>query len=144
MSYELINQVLLILHFLGLGMGFAASFSGMVMMGLLGRATPQERPVLARVQPAMTRVGDVGLVLLWVTGPILLFYKWGGFANVRWQFHAKFTVVILLTLVIGYMHSQMPKVRRGDAAAAARLPIAGRFAFVLAVTAVIFAVLAFH
>ena len=137
-------DVLLILHFLGLAMGFAASFSGMVIMGLMGGATPQERPILARVPPAMTRVSDVGLLLLWASGLILLFYKWGGFANVPWQFHVKFTVVILLTLLIGYMHSLMAKARRGDAGAAARMQAMGRIAFVLAVTAVIFAVLAFH
>jgi hypothetical protein len=139
-----IIDILLILHFLGLAMGFAASFSGMVMMGLMGRATPQERPVLARVPPAMTRVGDVGLLLLWASGLILLFYKWGGFAAVPWQFHAKFTVVILLTLLIGYMHSLMAKARRGDTAAAARMPTMGKIAFTLAVTAVVLAVLAFH
>jgi hypothetical protein len=138
-----LNQILLILHFLGLAMGLAVSFSGMVMQGLIDRAAPAEKTVLARFPPAMSRVGDIGLVLLWVSGLTLVFTKWGGFGVMPWTFHVKLTAVVILTALVGFIHSLMRKARNGDAAAAARIKSVGRVAFLFALTAVIFAVLTF-
>jgi hypothetical protein len=138
-----LNQILLILHLLGMSMGLAVSFSSMVMQGLIAKASASEGSVLARFMPLMTRVGDVGLALLWTTGLAMVFTKWNGFAALPWQFHVKLTAVVILTLLVGYIHMLMPKARTGDTAAAARIPIVGRVAFLAALTAVIFAVLTF-
>ncbi len=124
-------------------MGFAASFGNAVMAGIVAKAAPQEKPVLGRFPPAMVRFGSIGILLLWVTGLTMVFTKWGGFAVLPWQFHAKLTAVVLLTLNLGNIHRIMAKIRKGDAAAAASLPTAGRIGMVLAITAVIFAVLTF-
>ena len=140
---DLLNQILLILHFLGLAMGFSVSFSNMVMGGIIGKAAPAERPVLGRFPPVMTRVGDIGLVLLWLSGFGLLFLKWGGFSAMPATFHIKLTLVFLLTGVIGYIHALQAKLKRGDAAAAARIQVVGKVAFVLAVSIVVLAVLSF-
>jgi uncharacterized membrane protein len=139
-----LNQALLVLHFLGLAMGLAVPLANMVLMTIVSRATPDERAVLARFPPRMVRVGDTGLVLLWATGLTLVFTKWGGFAVLPWQFHVKLTAVVLLTLTIGYVHALMGKAKRGDAAAAARMPAVGRVALLFALTAVVFAVLTFN
>ena len=64
-----VNHLLLILHFLGLALGFSVSFSNMVMGGLISKAVPAEKAVLGKFPPAMSRVGRFGLALLWVTGP---------------------------------------------------------------------------
>jgi len=138
-----LNQLLLVLHFFGLTMGFAVSISGMVMMSLINKAAPPEKAVLARFPPVMSRVGDVGLVLLWVTGITLVFTKWGGFGVLPWQFHVKLTAVALLTLVVGYIHMLQGRARRGNAGAAAQIPTVAKIALLLAVTAVVFAVLTF-
>jgi hypothetical protein len=92
----------------------------------------------------MGRVGKVGLLLLWVTGPILLFNKWGGFAAMPWTFHAKLTAVVLLTLTVGYIHLQETKIRKGDATAPVRIEAAGKVALLFALIAVVFAVLTFN
>jgi hypothetical protein len=143
---DTLNQLLLVLHFLGLGMGLSVSFSGMVMAGLISKSAPAEQPILARFPPLMSRVGDVGLVLLWVTGLTMVFTKYQGFEGLMtvWQFHVKLTAVVLLTGVVGYIHSLMRKARQGDQAAAARIPIVGRVALFLALTAVVFAVASFE
>ena len=140
---ETLNPVLLMLHFLGLAMGLSVSFSGMVMQGLMARAAASERPVLARFPGRMAIVGHAGLGLLWVTGLTLVFTKWGGFGALPWQFHVKLTAVVLLTITVGYITGQMKKAAAGDAAAMARIQNAGKFAFLLALTAVVFAVLTF-
>jgi hypothetical protein len=138
-----VNQVLLILHLLGLAMGLAVPFSNMVLTRLVAKASPPEREVLARVPPAMSRVGDVGLALLWVSGILLVFTKWGGFGVFPWQFHVKMTAVVILTGLVGYIHTLMRQARMGDMAAAARIPAIGRLAFIAGITAVVFAVLTF-
>lgn len=138
-----LNQLLLILHFLGLALGFSATVTGMVMGGLLAAATPPERGVLGRVMPVMSHVGGGGLLLLWATGLILVFTKWGGFGSLPWQFHAKLTAVVLLTGAVGMSHAVQAKVKRGDAAAAQRLPAIGTATLIFSVLAVVFAVLTF-
>ena len=47
------NHVLLILHFVGLILGTSVSVGSIVMAGLIGRATPEERPVLGRFMPSV-------------------------------------------------------------------------------------------
>lgn len=140
--YEL-NQALLILHFLGLAMGLAVPLSNFVLQGLILKAPPQEKEILARVSPAMTRIGDIGLVLLWATGLVLVFTKWGGFGALPWQFEAKMVAVVVLTGLVGYIHRLMRRARTGDTVAAARIPSVGRLASLAAVAAVILAVLTF-
>jgi len=139
-----INQAVLVLHFLGLALGLSVPFSNMVMAGLIARAAPPEKAVLGRFPPAMSRVGKIGLVLLWVTGPILLYNKWGGFAAMPWTFHAKLTAVVLLTLTVGYIHLLETRMRKGDASAALRIEAVGKFALMCALIAVVFAVLTFN
>lgn len=137
-------RALLVLHFLGLAMGFATGFGNMVMANLMAKATPDERRALAKFPPAIARVGDVGLVLLWLTGLTLVFQKWGGFGAMPGLFHAKLTTVVLMTLVIGFVHSQAKGVAAGDAAAMAKTQVAGKVIFVLAVTTVALAVWTFN
>lgn len=139
-----LNDVLLMLHFLGLAMGFSASFGNMVMMGVIAKAKPSEAMVLARFPPAISRVADVGLVLLWATGITMVFIRWNGPASMPGFFWVKILAVIAMTAVVGYMHSLMGKARRGDIASARQLPTFGRIASVCALLAVIFAVLAFQ
>lgn len=129
-------RVLMFLHFLGLAMGFSAGFGNMVMGSLMAKASPEERRVLSRFPPAIARLGDIGLVLLWLTGLTMVFVKWGGFGSMPGLFHAKLTTVVLMTLVLGFMHSQAKGVAAGNADAIARTQVAGKFMFLLAVTTV--------
>jgi uncharacterized membrane protein len=139
---DVLNPILLMLHFLGLAMGLAVSFSSMVMQGLMSTAAPQERPVLARFAPRMSIVGHVGLGLLWGTGVALMFTKWD-LEVLPWQFRVKLGAVVLLTIAVGYITRLMKQAQRGDQAAVARIPAVGKAAFLLALTAVVFAVLTF-
>jgi hypothetical protein len=137
-------RVLVFLHFMGLAMGFSSGFGNMVMAGLIAKASPDERRVLSRFPPAIARVGDVGLVLLWLTGLVLVFMKWGGFGAMPGLFHAKLTAVVIMTLLIGFIHSQAKGVAAGDAGAMARTQTAGKAVFAIAVLVVILAVWTFN
>ncbi len=124
-------------------MGLSVPFSSIVLQGLAAKASPAERVVLDRFPPAMSRVGDIGLILLIVSGATLTFTKWGGPSVLPWQFDVKLAAVALLVTLVGYIHVLGRKARQGDTAAAARIPIVGRVTFLLGLTAVVFAVLTF-
>jgi len=139
-------NTLLILHFFGLAMGLSVPLSNMVMMGLISKASGPDQAVLSRFPPTMMRVGDIGLALLWLSGLGMLFTRYGGFAGLSalgWTLHVKLTAVVILTGLVGYMHGMVRKARNGDKAAAAMLPKIGRVAFLMAVTAIVFAVATF-
>ena len=140
------TQILLVLHVLGLAMGLSTGFANMVMMGLIGKAAPAEKPVLGRFPPLMGRIGSIGLALLWITGLSMLFLKWGGFAgfgDMPWQFHAKITLVVILSGLIGYMQVLERRWRGGDMSAMKTMQTLGKVAFLLAISIIVFADLAF-
>jgi hypothetical protein len=137
------NYALLFLHFLGLAMGLSVPFGNMVMMGLIEKASPAEKPVLGRFPPAISRIGKVGLALLWITGVAMAFTRWNGIASMPWTFHVKLAAVVLLTLLVGYVTMLEGRVRGGDMAAAARMRRVGMFTFPCALIAILFAVITF-
>src|SRR5258706_6863169 len=95
-----LNRVLLIMHFLGLAMGLSVPLANMVLRGMIAKATPPERVVLGGFPPLMSRLGRIGLAILWITGVTMVFTKYGGFAGLPWQFNAKLTAVVLLTVTV--------------------------------------------
>ncbi len=137
-------EVLLVLHFLGLAMGLSVPFANMVMGGLLATAQPTEQPVLGRFPPRMSLVGKIGLVTLWLTGLLMFMQRGTPFSAMPWQFHAKLTAVVLLTILVGYIATLEKRAQGGDRAAAARIRDVGKGTLLLAVSAVVFAVLTFQ
>jgi uncharacterized membrane protein len=115
----------------------------MVMGGLIDKAAPAEKAVLGRFPFAMSRVGDIGLTLLVLSGTGLLFLKWGGFGAMKPIFHVKLTLVVVLVVLIGYIHALQKKMKNGDASVAPRIQAVGKAAFLTAVAIVVCAVLAF-
>ena len=73
----MLDSTLMVLHFLGLALGLSTGFANMVMAGLIAKAAPNEKAVLARFPPAMSRVGAIGLVLLWVSGISIVLTRYG-------------------------------------------------------------------
>jgi hypothetical protein len=138
-----LNQILLVLHFIGLGMGLSVTFGNIVMLRLVAGAAPSDRPVLARFPPAISKVGRLGLVLLWVTGATMAYTKWSGVGSMPWMFHVKLTAVVLLTLLVVYITRLEARIHRGDATAAARIQMVGKLTSLCALTAIVFAVLTF-
>jgi uncharacterized membrane protein len=117
-----------------------------VMSRLISKASPAELPALMRFPPMMSRVGAIGLALLWVTGLSMLFNKWGGFANIAsmpWQFHVKLTLVVILSGLVGYLQMLERRMAKGDRSVFPTMQKVGPVTFLLAITIIVFAVLAF-
>lgn len=143
LSMRAFSYSLLILHFFGLALGLSVSIANVVMLGVIAKAAPNERGVLARFLPAMSGVGRIGLALLWVTGFAMLYTRWNGFNGLPWTFHVKLAAVVVLTIAVTYLARLERRVQRGDASAAPQMRLFGGLATLSAVTAVVFAVLTF-
>ncbi|HEX8029275.1 MAG TPA: hypothetical protein VF491_12465 [Vicinamibacterales bacterium] len=138
-----LDQFLVIVHFLGLAMGLSTGFSNMIMAGLIAKAAPAEKGVLARFPPAMSRIGAIGLTLLWASGIAIVQTRYGSFAILPRTFVIKIAAVAILTLGVIYIHILMPKAQKGDTAAAGRIQTIGKLTGPLAIIAIIFAVITF-
>lgn len=139
----MLDQTLMVVHFLGLAMGLSTGFANMVMAGLIAKAAPNDKAVLSRFPPAMSRIGVVGLALLWGSGLAIVFTRYGTFSILPRPFIVKLSAVVLLTLAVAYIHVLMPRAQRGDAAAQARIQLLGKLTAPLAIIAIIFAVITF-
>ncbi|MEJ0013354.1 MAG: hypothetical protein WDM94_12175 [Bauldia sp.] len=136
------NEILLILHLFGFGAGVASSVGNIAIMRM-SRAAPADGMVLAKLSPVLGRVGQVGLGVLWITGIILVWSKWGGPQYVPPAFWAKFVCVVLITGVSVMLGITAKQIQAGNRALIARMPILGAASGVLLILIVIFAVYAF-
>ena len=137
------NAILLMLHFFGLGGAFIAAAGNGIVASQIQRS-PTDAPVFSRLQPTFTMIGQIGLGLLWLTGIIMVWTRWGGPATLPGAFWAKFGLVVLLTGVVIYLIILSNRARAGDEAARRQLPMVGPFSGILLALVVIFAVLAFN
>ena len=139
----MLDYVLVILHFLGLALGMSSGFANMVMSGLIAKAPPEEKRVLARFPPAMGRLGMVGLALLWGSGLAIVWTRYGGFSILPRPFIYKLTAVVLLTICVISIHVLQRRAQRGDPSAMMKIQALGRMTGPLALLAIIFAVITF-
>jgi uncharacterized membrane protein len=136
------NQLLLILHLFGFGGAMGASI-GNFLVAQQAAAAPADAPALTKVRFALARTSQVGLGLLWLTGLILVWSKYGGPGGMPAAFWIKIALVVLVTVVVAVTSLAIKQVRNGDTAAGARLPVYGIAGAVLFVFIVVFAVIAF-
>lgn len=128
--------LLLIAHLVGLMLVAAAFLPLLGMMGE-GGAAPQTNRLL-------TRFGHYGIIVLLLSGPLMLWLRYGGFEGISHWFWAKMAFVVLLAAGVVMSAMSARKMRAGDAAATARVRL-GRIMAVLSLLAiVVFAVLAFN
>jgi hypothetical protein len=137
------NEALLFLHFVGLMVGAAPGPANMIIMRQLATATPDQAAALRRIPPVLGTVSAWGIALLWVTGIIMVFTVYGGFTGLPTAFWIKMVFVVLVTLISGAIHATYAQIRKGNTAAAARLPRLGPLVGITSLLAVLFAVIAF-
>lgn len=138
------NAVLLVLHFFGLGACFVDGFGGFLLQTVINKSPAADAAALSRAQRPLALFGDAGLALLWVTGLILVYSRWHGFAFLPSLFWWKLAAVVAMTGMVGVVHMTRAGARRGDVVAIGRLPIFGRLATTFLLIALVLAVAAFH
>lgn len=134
---------LLWLHFVGIGLGGAATFGSAIVGARAQGAPPELRPHFLAIVARLSSAGAMGLALLLLTGPLMIWIAGGIGADPLW-FWAKMAIVAVLLAAVIYSRRNLADMREGDTDAIARAPRIGmviRFAY-LGVLAL--AVLAFH
>ena len=138
------NAALLFLHFFGLMLGAAGGFASAVIMRRALVLPADEARVVRGLGPILANVSLTGLVVMWATGLILVWSKWGGIESLPQMFWVKAIFILSLTVMTGLIHMTYAEIRKGNPAAAAKLPKFGPMAGISALLAVLFAVLAFN
>jgi hypothetical protein len=136
------SVVMLFLHLFGLMLGAAGGIASRLVMRRAAGLPEEQAAPLRALGPALANLSAVGVGLLWLTGLALVWLR-GGSAGLPMAFWIKMAFVAALTLAIGLIHHAYADIRRGDKAAAARLPVLGVIAGLSSVLAVLFAVIAF-
>jgi hypothetical protein len=136
-------DTLLIIHLIGLMMGAGGGLGSTVAMRYAASLPAEQQGVLRGLGPVLARVALAGLALLWVTG-VGMVMMLGSVEILGWQFWAKMFFVATLTLASIGIEVTYSQIRKGNATAAARLPLLGPVAGISSILAVIFAVLTFH
>ena len=134
---------MLILHFLGLAMGLGTSFA----MLFLGIASAQMEPGKGREfmlnATHIGRMGQVGLVLLLISGGYLMTPYWSTLGD-NPLLITKLVLYVVLAGLVGMITSLTRKARGGNLAVMPKAVLMGRLAMLIGVTIVILAVSIFH
>ena len=141
---SMLNNVLLWLHFIGVGMGMGGGIALSQVGPRLVVAPIDQRQLLWSLEEFFARVGAGGLAILLVTGPLMLWLKFGGPSGLSWWFSAKMLLVAAaLTGVI--LHEWAGRrFRNGDESAVPLMFIGGRAAGIGIVLAMLCAAFTFN
>ena len=135
---------LLFLHFMGLALGFAGGI-GLAQVGpRLVAAAPKDRAFYAPLARSLSLIASVGFGLLLVTGPLMVWLKFGGVGGLSHWFWAKMLFVASAVIAFGLQKMAAVRFRKGNEAAAKGMIVFGRLTGVSAVLAVLFAVMTFN
>jgi len=136
---------LLILHFLGLMAGFGGGI-GLSQIGpRLAKANEAELPLLLKLERIFNRFSLIGLALLLITGPWMLWTRFGGGAGLPVWFTLKMSFVALAVIAVIANQIAKRRFRLGRSAVALRwVLITGPITGISVLLAVIFAVLTFQ
>lgn len=137
------HDILLLIHLVGLMLGAGGGFGSMIAMRRALAAPPGQAGVLRGLGPHYANMSALGLAAMWGSGVIMAVTEIG-IPNLPTLFWVKMIFVSTLTLAAILMHMTYGQIRRGDMAAAKRLPVLGPMAGISSLLAVAFAVFAFH
>jgi len=136
--------ILLILHFLGLVAGFGGGI-GLSQVGpRLANANEGELPLLWKLERSFNRISLIGLALLLITGPVMLWERFGGAGGLPFWFTLKMTFVAVAVIAMAVNQIAKRQFESGRTGALKLTLITGPITGISVLLAVIFAVLAFQ
>lgn len=141
---DIVNNLLFWLHLVSLALGGVGAFGIPVVGSMMPMASAETRPTLFKAAHGLSRVSRIGLAGLIITGPLLVWLKFGGTAGFTAWFWAKMILVVLLIIVIVWAGMNAKRAEGGDMAAAKRAPMIGGLAMLLLLGVVLCAVFAFN
>lgn len=139
---DILINLLISAHILAFVAGGANSVVGPVIGGRMAGATPDQREGYFAVMDRLSQVGKVAMAVLLVSGPLVIWLKYGGLGGVSIWFWVKMTLVVVMLAAIIAGGINVKRLRAGDAAAGERADIAHKVtgaAFLGVIVAAVFA-----
>jgi hypothetical protein len=138
------RDAMLIIHFIGLAMGLGTSLAFMFLGMASARMEESERLKFSLNILALSRMGQIGLTLLVISGLYLMDPYWRNLANLP-LLVAKLVLVLVLGTLVGIISVNAKKAKAGDSAIyLKKIATLGRLSLLTALATVILAVLVFH
>lgn len=125
---------------MGMGGGIALSQVGPRLIA----APRDERALLWKMEIFFSRIGAAGLTTLLLTGPLMLWLKFGGPKGLGWWFVAKMFFVLVALIGVCLHEWAGRRFRRGDEEAVPMMFIGGRMAGIGIVLAILCATFTFN
>jgi len=141
---EILVNLLFWIHIVAIALGGAASFGIPVVGSRMPTASPEVRPLLFSLMDGLSRLGRVAMGLLIVTGPLILWLKYGGAAALSAWFSVKMVLVVVLLVSVIFAGINGKRAERGDTVALQRAPMIGMFTSAVFVLVLLSAVFAFN
>lgn len=127
---------------------FVAGGSNTVVMPIISAMLPvvdqPTRASLFRIGSQMASVGKVAAAILFITGPLLVWLKYGGLQGVAPWFWIKMALIAILFAAIVFEEANFRKFAAGDLAAGRKSMLGGMIATVAFLGVLLAAVLAFN
>lgn len=140
---DVLNNILFWIHLVSLALGGVAVFGLPVVGARIGPAPTEVRPTLFQIANTLSTMGRAAFGALIITGPLMVWLKFGGTSGFTAWFWAKMVLVLALLAVIIYGGINAKRAQGGDMAAARRAPAIGMTGMVVFVGVILCAVFAF-
>ena len=137
------RDVMLILHFVGLAMGLGTSFA-MMFLGIGASKMPPEEAGKFMINAGIvTKMGHIGLALLFISGGYLMTPYWGSLMEMP-TLLVKLVLFLVLGALVGIMSSALRKAKNGQPEQMLKAKKLGPFALLTGIAIVVLAVITFH
>ena len=123
---DIVINLLIWIHILAFVAGGANSVVGPVIAARLPGATPDVRAGYYAVMGRLAQTGKVAMVVLLVSGPAILFLKYGGLAGANIWFWIKMALIVVMLASIIHGGINARKAQAGDVEAGKRAGVAHR------------------
>jgi hypothetical protein len=138
------RELFLILHFIGLAMAVGTGFANLFLGYAASKLEPAERGSFMSKTTILTRMGQIGLGVLILSGFYLINPYWATLSQMPF-FIAKLALVALQVILVTILSLRVKKAMREKAPALlAKLRPLAMSVFFVGITIVVLAVLAFH
>lgn len=121
---DVVINLLIWAHIMALVAGGSNSVVGPVIAARLPTATSDARAGYYSVMNRLAQVGKVAMVVLLVSGPLILWLKYGGVGQANAWFWVKMVLVAVMLAAIIYGGINFKKAQGGDAEAGKRAGVA--------------------
>ncbi|WP_338719865.1 hypothetical protein [Devosia sp. XK-2] len=111
---EIVVNLLIWMHIIAFIAGGSNSVVGPVIGGRMAGATPDQLAGYYGIMNTLSQVGKVAMAALLITGPLIMFLKYGGLGGASIWFWVKMVLVAVMLATIIYGGIQFKKSQAGD------------------------------